>query len=97
MRPLKGGGLRFENAKSKDCQSRCSTAYRRAVLTALSRSGVRSAHPFESHPASFWPDEHAANLKTEDVTVLTSRVGGKLSKGAAPNSGSVLWQKCSTI
>jgi hypothetical protein len=36
-----------------------------------------------------------ANLKTADMTVLTSR--GNVSKEAAPNSGSVLWHKCSTL
>jgi hypothetical protein len=42
-----------------------------------------------------WPDEQNANLKTADMTVLTSR--GSVSKEAAPNSGSVLWHKCSTL
>jgi hypothetical protein len=34
-----------------------------------------------------WPDEQNANLKTADMTVLTSR--GNVSKEAAPSSGSV--------
>jgi hypothetical protein len=48
----------------------------------------------ESHRANVWPDEQNANLKTADITV-TSR--GNVSKEAAPNSGSVLWHKCSTL
>lgn len=42
-----------------------------------------------------WPDKQNANLKTADMTVLTSR--GNVSNEAAPNSGSVLWHKCSTL
>jgi hypothetical protein len=48
----------------------------------------------ESHQVNVWPDEQNANLKTADMTV-TSR--GNVSKEAAPNSGSVLWHKCSTL
>src|SRR6478736_3631325 len=39
------------------------------------------------HQANFWPDEQHANLKTADMTVLTSR--GNVSKKAAANSGNL--------